>query len=182
MQGAFFIDFEEKNMKRNNKGFSLVELIITIAIMAILIGMMAPLLLKFVEKSKVSSDIQLADTVRGCIEASVTDVRIIEDVPSQPYLDALENGGIDIDTTTAPPGCSSPLANSGCLLEENMKETLGMSLPMLINEVKSTHGGGTHFHVEIINNAVHVTLTQTDKTGGKDTAGDTPENDICSPQ
>ncbi|MBO6205612.1 MAG: prepilin-type N-terminal cleavage/methylation domain-containing protein, partial [Lachnospiraceae bacterium] len=38
---------------KNNKGFSLVELIIVIAIMAILVGVMAPQLIKYIEKSKV---------------------------------------------------------------------------------------------------------------------------------
>ncbi|HAL02696.1 MAG TPA: hypothetical protein DCP07_05005, partial [Lachnospiraceae bacterium] len=35
---------------KNNKGFSLVELIIVIAIMAILVGVMAPQLIKYIEK------------------------------------------------------------------------------------------------------------------------------------
>lgn len=41
---------------KNNKGFSLVELIIVIAIMAVLIGVMAPQYIKYVEKSRISSD------------------------------------------------------------------------------------------------------------------------------
>lgn len=45
-----------KEKKLNNKGFSLVELIIVIAIMAVLIGVLAPQYLKYVEKSRVSAD------------------------------------------------------------------------------------------------------------------------------
>ena len=37
-----------------NKGFSMVELIIVVAIMAILVGMMVPVLIKFIEKSPAS--------------------------------------------------------------------------------------------------------------------------------
>lgn len=40
----------------NNKGFSLVELIIVIAIMVVLIAVLAPQYLKYVEKSRVASD------------------------------------------------------------------------------------------------------------------------------
>lgn len=42
----------------NNKGFSLVELIIVIAIMVILVAVLAPQYLRYVEKSRVSTDTQ----------------------------------------------------------------------------------------------------------------------------
>lgn len=44
--------------KMDNKGFSLVELIIVIAIMVILVAVLAPQYLRYVEKSRVSTDTQ----------------------------------------------------------------------------------------------------------------------------
>ena len=49
--------------KLGNKGFSLVELIVVIAIMAVLVGVLAPTLIKNIEKSRVSKDKQNLDTV-----------------------------------------------------------------------------------------------------------------------
>lgn len=46
-----------KNKKKmNNKGFSLVELIIVIAIMAVLVAVLAPQYMKYVERSRNSTD------------------------------------------------------------------------------------------------------------------------------
>ncbi|MEG2232178.1 MAG: prepilin-type N-terminal cleavage/methylation domain-containing protein, partial [Lachnospiraceae bacterium] len=47
-----------KKKKRNNRGFSLVELIIVIAIMAVLVGVMAPQFFKYIERSRKSTDVQ----------------------------------------------------------------------------------------------------------------------------
>ena len=42
--------------KRGNGGFSLVELIIVIAIMAVLVGVLAPQYLSYIHKAKVAAD------------------------------------------------------------------------------------------------------------------------------
>ena len=52
----------------NNKGFSLVELIIVIAIMAILVVVLAPQYLKYVEKSRESADLDNYQAIISAIE------------------------------------------------------------------------------------------------------------------
>lgn len=60
-------------MKKSNKGFSLVELIIVIAIMAILAGALAPALIKYINKSRRSADISNADTIRTACQTAMSD-------------------------------------------------------------------------------------------------------------
>lgn len=59
--------------KMNNKGFSLVELIIVIAIMAVLVGILAPQFLKYVERSRNSTDITNAQEITAAIQAYAAD-------------------------------------------------------------------------------------------------------------
>lgn len=65
--------------KLNNKGFSLVELIIVIAIMAVLAGALAPALITYIEKSRISTDKQTADTIRSAIQAALADDTVYDD-------------------------------------------------------------------------------------------------------
>ena len=62
--------------KMNNKGFSLVELIIVVAIMAVLIGVLAPAYLQYVEKSKKTSDCTAVGSVLDAIEIIAADPAI----------------------------------------------------------------------------------------------------------
>lgn len=59
--------------KMNNKGFSLVELIIVVAIMAVLIGVLAPAYLQYVEKSKKTSDCDALAAAMNAMEICAAD-------------------------------------------------------------------------------------------------------------
>ena len=58
--------------KMNNKGFSLVELIIVIAIMAILAGAIAPALIRYIDKSRKSNDVSAAKTFKTAVETAMS--------------------------------------------------------------------------------------------------------------
>ncbi len=57
--------------KLGNKGFSLVELIVVIAIMAVLVGVLAPTLIRNVEKSRESKDAQNVDQIKSALEVAL---------------------------------------------------------------------------------------------------------------
>lgn len=57
--------------KLGNKGFSLVELIVVIAIMAVLVGVLAPTLIKNIEKSRESKDAQNIEQLKSSAEVAL---------------------------------------------------------------------------------------------------------------
>ena len=128
---------------RNNKGFSLVELIIVIAIMAILIGVMAPQLIKYIEKTNVSSDTQLADTVKSAITTAMLDPAVIT---ASDY--------------TQPSGSNSladTMSAGGTTFSDAVKETLGCDAAECVAKLKSKGANGITVNV-VGSNSVHVSI------------------------
>ena len=66
--------------KINNKGFSLVELIIVIAIMAILVGIVGTQVLPYIDKAKEAKDIQIVSGY--CTDATTAFVGCTEQLDS----------------------------------------------------------------------------------------------------
>lgn len=71
-----------REMKKNNKGFSLVELIVVIAIMVVLIAVLGSTILGYVEKSKHSKDISALDSINTAMKTFVAE-------PDSEYTDGV---------------------------------------------------------------------------------------------
>ena len=63
-----------------NKGFSLVELIIVIAIMAILAAAIAPALIRYIDKSRRSDDVAAAETINTAAQAALANEEAYDEI------------------------------------------------------------------------------------------------------
>lgn len=137
---------KRETKRRNNKGFSLVELIIVIAIMAILAGILAPQFIKYIKKSRVSTDIQNAQQIATAISAE--------------YADAGEETTVDfvvINDTTGDAGWKKGTADSD--KNRALKVVLGG-----VPKVKAESGKAFAYSVET-GGVVKVSVVAADATG-----------------
>jgi type IV pilus assembly protein PilA len=91
-----------KERKLNNNGFSLVELIIVIAIMAVLVGVLSPQFIKYVEQSRRATDIQNAQSIQTAILADIADGAIKEDIKELTVFDGDKAKADAISTSEIP--------------------------------------------------------------------------------
>lgn len=119
--------------KLGNKGFSLVELIVVIAIMAVLVGVLAPTLIKNVEKSRKSKDEQNLDTVKGAITTVLADEKYYDLLSDNEVTITGSDGTITItsDSDTKPDGDTNTL-------KQELTETISKEkVPMTSKDLKS---------------------------------------------
>ena len=87
--------------KQDNKGFSLVELIIVVAIMAILVGLLAPQYIKYVEKSRKSSDATNLSEMVNAVQIYAADAD--SDIPAGTYTIEISDEKTDVTSDDADP-------------------------------------------------------------------------------
>lgn len=80
---------------KNNKGFSLVELIIVIAIMAILVGVVGTQVIPYIEKSRQAKDIQIMNALCTATISAFTGNASLIDASKNYALDYTSSGLVD---------------------------------------------------------------------------------------
>ena len=87
--------------KLGNKGFSLVELIVVIAIMAVLVGVLAPTLIRNVEKSRESTDLQNLDSVRQAVITAMSNENVASEYASGGSFNVVSGTGAYASASSA---------------------------------------------------------------------------------
>lgn len=92
-----------KDKKKDNKGFTLVELVIVVAILAILVGVLAPQYTKYVEKSRKAADASNLENLVTAFKTAASDGN--DQVPAGTYTITINKTaakGSTATTLTAP--------------------------------------------------------------------------------
>ena len=103
--------------KMNNKGFSLVELIVVVLIMAIIAVALAPQVMKWVENSRKSTDCNNYDSVVSACNLALSNEDVMKEV----------GAGSDFSITWAggTPGSKWDVSKSGAKFQAELKKILG---------------------------------------------------------
>lgn len=94
--------------KMNNNGFSLIELIIVIAIMAVLIGVLAPQYMRYVERGRATADRDNIEAIVNALQVYYVDPNAISTLANGDSITLVRTG-----TVTATSAVADALTNAG---------------------------------------------------------------------
>lgn len=157
----------KRDQKSNNKGFSLVELIVVIAIMAVLMGVLAPTLIGNVEKSRESTDLQNLDTIQGAVTTAMNQENVSKlHASTQKVVTMSTDGNNTLSGTDT---------NFVAALQAELDETLTTKITLKSgaanasgNKLQITISAGGSVEVAVVNSSTTVTCNKTkDESGAK---------------
>lgn len=113
--------------KTNNKGFSLVELIIVIAIMAVLMVVLAPQLLRYVESSRLQRDNSAISEIANAVKVALANEDVADDIPTG-GLTIKASSGANTDQKFKFDDMSCFSVNTATDLQGELLDTLGKEM------------------------------------------------------
>ena len=145
-----------KVAKKNNKGFTLIELIVVIAIIAVLAAILAPQYLRYVEKSRVTADTSSAKEIANAVQTACADSDVFEDVATGTKVDwsgnTIKVGANGTDITTAQD-------TTGQKLAAELGKTIKNVPKMKSKKWQNNHQGTYEITITVNNSDSTVTLT-----------------------
>lgn len=112
-----------------NEGFSLVEFVFVIVVMALVIAVMTPWLIKWVDRSNITFDRQRADDVRVAVREAMEDPEVLKDADSKAEIDAIVSGNNAPEKALS----ISSLAGSDTVFAQKVAENLDLKKEDLIH-------------------------------------------------
>ena len=131
-----------------NKGFSLVELIIVIAIMAILAAAIAPALIRYIDKSRRSDDVAAAETINTATQAALANEDAYDEIQGAMPTNASSAVAIasaQKDTAFTLLSSATGVSNSAASFLEEINSSCGGKSPKL----KYTKEGAEYWTVGV---------------------------------
>ena len=136
-----------KNLRKDNKGFSLVELIVVVLIMAIIAVALAPQVMKWVNNSRITADQNAAGNIKAAVQAA--------------YADYLSKGNAKLASNATYELNNAASVSGSALLDPFINEALGGETYK--TQYTASSGSNPGFHI-IIEPEGKVTVT-CDATG-----------------
>lgn len=154
-----------KKENMNNKGFSLVELIIVIAIMAILIVVLAPQYLRYVERSRNSTDMQNARTIMTAVETWAADPQADSSFGAAGQAVSFNINAKGTASTITEPGTPVP---AGSTPGDDALDETGLDIANISCESKTNWSSFVITGTVQSNGAITWSFTSVDGDGGTD--------------
>lgn len=133
--------------KKNNKGFTLIELIIVIAILAILVGIVGMASVRYVEKSRQSADEQTLDSVSTAVQAFIIDPANNVTVKGNTVISVTKAGEVSADDKL-----EVPSSNLNTTVQDSLAKTPALKSQAYENGAQMTiekTGTGTGTSIKV---------------------------------